>query len=150
MRLRKLVEAEADKPEIGSTSRWRCCRPATRTRPNNCSMPCPPTSPRRSRGARPRPPGLRRAAEGRAPRRSAGSGDRRDPNDLRARHLLGVHRIVAGDAEAGLEQFLEMLRRDRAFEEGLPRKALIDAFRVIEDAELVGRYRRRMASLLLV
>ncbi len=73
-----------------------------------------------------------------------------DPADLRARHLLGVHRIVAGDAEAGLEQFLEMLRRDRDFEEGLPRKALIDAFRIVEDAEVVGRYRRKMSSLLLV
>jgi len=72
------------------------------------------------------------------------------PDDLRARHLLGVHRIVAGDAEAGLEQFIEMLQRDRAFGDGLPRRALIDAFQIIDDAELVGRYRRRMASLLLV
>lgn len=73
-----------------------------------------------------------------------------DPDDLRARYLLGVHRIVAGDVEAGLEQFLEMLRRNRDYENGLPKKTLIDAFRVIDDAELVGRYRRKMASLLLV
>jgi putative thioredoxin len=72
-----------------------------------------------------------------------------DPGDLRARHLLGVHEIVSGDAEAGLEQFLEMLRRDRGFDDGLPRRALIDAFRVLEDEDLVGRYRRRMSSLLL-
>lgn len=73
-----------------------------------------------------------------------------DPADLGARHLLGVHRIVAGRSEEGLEQFLEMLRRDRGFRDGLPRLALLDAFRVIEDEDLVGRYRRRMASLLLV
>jgi putative thioredoxin len=73
-----------------------------------------------------------------------------DPGDLRARHLLGVHRIVAGDAGAGLEQFLEMLRRDRGFDDGLPRKALIDAFRVVEDEDLVSQYRRKMSSLLLV
>ncbi len=73
-----------------------------------------------------------------------------DPGDLRARHLLGVQRIVAGDAEAGLEQFIEMLRRDRGFEDGLPKKALIDAFRVVDDEDLVGRYRRKMSSLLLV
>ena len=72
-----------------------------------------------------------------------------DPDDLHARHLLGTHRLVAGDAEGGLEQFLEMLRRDRAFSDGLPRKALLDAFRVIDDEDLVGRYRRRMSSLLL-
>jgi putative thioredoxin len=41
-----------------------------------------------------------------------------------------------------------MLRRDRNFAEGLPRKALIDAFRVIDDADLVGAYRRKMSSLL--
>jgi len=70
------------------------------------------------------------------------------PEDLRARHLLGVRHIVEGESEAGLEQFLEMLRRDRNYAEGLPRKALIDAFRVIEDADLVGAYRRKMASLL--
>ena len=73
-----------------------------------------------------------------------------DPGDLGARHLLGVHRIVAGRSEEGLEQFLEMLRRDRGFRDGLPRLALLDAFRVIEDVDLVGRYRRSMASLLLV
>jgi putative thioredoxin len=71
-----------------------------------------------------------------------------NPDDLRARHLLGAQRIVAGDAAGGLEQFLEMLRRDRGYQEGLPKKVLIDAFRVVEDADLVGAYRRKMASLL--
>jgi putative thioredoxin len=73
-----------------------------------------------------------------------------DPDDLQARHLLGVHRVVGGDAEAGLAQFIEILQRDRAFGEGLARQRLIESFRIIEDAELVGRYRRRMSSLLLV
>ena len=41
-----------------------------------------------------------------------------------------------------------MLRRDKAYEDGLPRKALIDAFRVVEDEDLVGQYRRKMSSLL--
>lgn len=71
-----------------------------------------------------------------------------NPDDLHARHLLGVQHIVAGEAQAGLDQFLEMLRRNRGFEDGLPRKALVDAFRIIEDEDLVGTYRRRMSSLL--
>ena len=71
-----------------------------------------------------------------------------DPADLRARHLLGARRIVDGDPAAGLEQLLEMLRRDRGYQDGLPRKALIEAFRVVDDEDLVGRYRRKMASLL--
>lgn len=71
-----------------------------------------------------------------------------DGADLRARHLRGVHHLIAGEDEAALAQFLEMLRRDRSFDDGLPRKALIDAFRVIEDEDLVGNYRRKMSSLL--
>lgn len=71
-----------------------------------------------------------------------------NPDDLRARHLLGAQLLIGGKAEAGLEQFLEMLRRDRGYEDGLPKKALIDAFRVVEDGNLVGLYRRRMSSLL--
>lgn len=73
-----------------------------------------------------------------------------DAGDLRARHLLGVRKLVGGDAEAGLMQFIEMLQRDRSYGDGLARKSLIDAFRVIEDADLVSRFRRKMSSLLLV
>ncbi|WP_312346351.1 thioredoxin [Stenotrophomonas acidaminiphila] len=71
-----------------------------------------------------------------------------DGNDLEARYLLGIRQLLGGSEEAALEQFLEMLRIDRGYRDGLPRKALIDAFRVVEDDDLVGRYRRRMSSLL--
>ncbi|MDR1075584.1 MAG: co-chaperone YbbN [Xanthomonadaceae bacterium] len=71
-----------------------------------------------------------------------------NPDDLRARHLLGALRLVAGRDEQALEQFYEMLRRNRDFEDGLPRKTLIDAFRVIENEDLVGQYRRKMSALL--
>ena len=71
-----------------------------------------------------------------------------DPDDLRARDLPGAHDIVPRRWQAGLEHLLELLRRDRAYQDGLPRRALIDAFRVVEDEDLVGAYRRKMASLL--
>ena len=71
-----------------------------------------------------------------------------DPGDLRARHLLGVRLLLEGESEAGLQQFLEMLKRDRSYQDQLARKTLIDAFKIIEDPELVGNYRRKMASLL--
>ncbi|RBE79933.1 co-chaperone YbbN, partial [Xanthomonas oryzae pv. oryzae] len=67
--------------------------------------------------------------------------------DLRARHLLGVRHLLDGNDEAALEQFLEMLRQDRTFDDNRPRRSLIDAFRVIEDEDLVGRYRRKMSAL---
>ena len=60
----------------------------------------------------------------------------------------GDRALLGGDPAAGLEQLIEMLRRDRDYEDGLPKKALIDAFRIVEDEDLVGQYRRRMASLL--
>ena len=71
-----------------------------------------------------------------------------NPDDLRARHLLGVQQLMTGKSQAALEQFLEMLRRNRSYEDNLPKKSLIDAFRVIEDEDLVSQYRRKMASLL--
>jgi putative thioredoxin len=71
-----------------------------------------------------------------------------DAADLDARHLLGVHKLVAGDEEGALQEFIDMLQRDKSFQEGLPRRLLIDAFAVISDPDLVSRYRRRMASLL--
>ena len=55
---------------------------------------------------------------------------------------------MEGKVEAGLEQFLEMLKRNKTYEEGLPRKVLIDAFRIIEDEDLVSQYRRKMSALL--
>ena len=73
-----------------------------------------------------------------------------DPADLRARHLLGVRQLVGGDAEAGLAQFIEMLRRDKTYDDGLARKSLIDAFRILDDEDLVSRVRRQMSALLLV
>ena len=71
-----------------------------------------------------------------------------NPDDLRARHLLGAQQLLAGHSRDALEQFLEMLRRDRAYADNLPKKALIDAFRVVEDEDLVGQYRRKMSSIL--
>ena len=61
-----------------------------------------------------------------------------------------LHKLSTRIAEAGLQQFIEMLQRDRAWGDSLAKKSLIDAFRVIEDEDLVGRYRRKMSSLLLV
>lgn len=71
-----------------------------------------------------------------------------DAGDLQARHLLGVRLLLEGEEAAGLEQFLDLLARDRAWQEQRAKRSLIDAFRIVEDADLVGSMRRRMASLL--
>ena len=71
-----------------------------------------------------------------------------DPSNLRARHHLGVRLLFAGHVEAALEEFLEIMRRDRKFEDDLGRRTLIEAFRVVEDADLVSATRRRMSALI--
>ncbi len=71
-----------------------------------------------------------------------------DPDDLAARYQLGARLLLDGDAQGALDQFMEMLTRDKSFRDGLPRRALVDAFGVIDDDALVRGYRKRMTALL--
>jgi putative thioredoxin len=71
-----------------------------------------------------------------------------DPADHAARDLLGVHLLLGDDPAAGLEEFLNLLRSARNWNEGQAKKRLIAAFNVLDDEELVASYRRKMASLL--
>lgn len=72
----------------------------------------------------------------------------RDDNDFAARDLLGVRLLIDGDAAAGLDQFLAILKADRHWNEDQAKKRLIAAFSMLDDEELVGAYRRKMSSLL--
>jgi putative thioredoxin len=71
-----------------------------------------------------------------------------DPADLAARHRLGVRLVLDGNAAAGLEHLLELLRRDRGWQDGLPRQTLVDALSVVDDEALVRVVRKRMTALL--
>jgi putative thioredoxin len=71
-----------------------------------------------------------------------------NPEDWEARDLLGVRLLLGDDPAAGLEQFLHVLEKARDWNDGAAKKRLLAAFNTLDDAELVGRYRRRMASLL--
>jgi putative thioredoxin len=71
-----------------------------------------------------------------------------DPADWAARDLLGVRLLLEDDPAAGLDQFLAILEKARDWNDNAARKRLLAAFATLDDAELVGRYRRRMASLL--
>jgi putative thioredoxin len=71
-----------------------------------------------------------------------------DGSDWAARDQLGVRLLLEGDAGAGFEQFLTILQNARDWNDGQAKKRLLAAFATTDDAELVGRYRRRMASLL--
>jgi len=69
-------------------------------------------------------------------------------DDFASRDLLGIRLLLEGDAAAGLDEFLHILARKRDWNEGQAKKRLIAAFSVLDDEDLVGTYRRKMASLL--
>ncbi len=68
--------------------------------------------------------------------------------DFEARDLLGVRLLSEGDTAAGLDEFLTILRTKRDWKDQQAKKRLIAAFSIIDDDDLVGTYRRKMASLL--
>jgi putative thioredoxin len=150
MRLRKAIEAEPDKSGLKLDLALALLRTGAATEAEQLidALPANLATDDRAVNARARL-GFAALLKDAPPVETLRAAVDANPGDLRARHLLGAHAIVEGDPEAGLRQFMEMLRRNRAYEDGLPRKALIDAFRIIDDEDLVGRYRRQMSALLL-
>jgi putative thioredoxin len=73
----------------------------------------------------------------------------KDGKNLSARHQLGARFLNAGQPTAALDQFLTILRTDRKFENDLGRHSMLDAFRVIDDAEIVADYRRKLSTAVL-
>ncbi len=69
-------------------------------------------------------------------------------DDHLARYQYGIRRLIAGDGEAALESFFEIMRRDRKYEDDLGRKSLIAAFQLISDDDLISRTRKRMSAIL--
>ncbi len=73
----------------------------------------------------------------------------KDVGNLAARHQLGARFLNAGQTTAALDQFLTILRTDRKFETDLGRRSMLDAFRVIDDADIVADYRRKLSTAVL-
>lgn len=72
-----------------------------------------------------------------------------NPNNLEARHALAAHRLLAGDYDTALTEWLGILRRDRAFNDGIARKSLLMAFDLMNaDDPRIAATRRAMAGLL--
>ena len=72
----------------------------------------------------------------------------RDPRDFTALDGLGVRQLLDGDAAEAMQQWLAILAADRGWNEGLARRRLLDAFRIVHDEALVSTARRKMSSLL--
>jgi putative thioredoxin len=71
-----------------------------------------------------------------------------DENDLEARLQLAKLWVAASNYEPAMEQLLEIVRRDRGFEDDIGRKTLLDVFNLLGGGELVSKYRRLLASAL--
>ena len=71
-----------------------------------------------------------------------------DGNDLDARLALANQLVAAGDYETGMDELLEIVRRDRSFRDDIGRTTLLSVFNLLGGGELVSRYRRLLASAL--
>ena len=72
-----------------------------------------------------------------------------DPAQSEARYQLAARQALAADYSQALDNFMELLRRDRAYGEGAAQKALVAIFALLGDADgRVAKYRRQMFNLL--
>lgn len=70
-------------------------------------------------------------------------------NDLEARLRLGKLLVAANRPAEGMDQLLEIVRRDRNFRDDIGRKTLLDVFNLLGgQGPLVSEYRRKLSSLL--
>lgn len=70
-------------------------------------------------------------------------------NDLEARLKLANVLIASNRPAEGMDQLLEIVRRDRKFRDDIGRKTLLDVFNLLGGQnELVSAYRRELAALL--
>ncbi|MEE8516070.1 MAG: thioredoxin [Alphaproteobacteria bacterium] len=72
-----------------------------------------------------------------------------NPKDLQARFDLAMARYAADDREAAIDELLEIVRRDRSWNESAARKQLLKFFEVFgSDDPLTQTGRRRLSSML--
>jgi putative thioredoxin len=75
-----------------------------------------------------------------------------NPDDHAARLALAKLRAGQGRAEEALEAALEVMRRDRHFDEGAGRRVLLELFEALgasdRNDDLIRKYRRALSALL--
>jgi len=70
------------------------------------------------------------------------------PDDLDARLQLANRYTNEQRYAEAMQQLLEIIRRDRGFEDDIGRTRLLALFNIVDDPELVREYRRRLAAVL--
>ncbi len=71
-----------------------------------------------------------------------------DPDDMDSRLSLANLLIAAGRHGEGMDQLMEMVRRDRTWNDESARKTLLSVFSLLGADPLVSQYRRKLASAL--
>ena len=72
-----------------------------------------------------------------------------EPANCLAREQLSAHYKLRGDYAAAMEQLLEIVRRDRNYNDDAGRTGLLKIFEMLgHQHELVGQYRRKLAQVL--
>lgn len=61
---------------------------------------------------------------------------------------LAARKALKGEYDAALELQLELLKKDRSYADNAAQKDILCMFELVDDPELVNRYRRQMANLL--
>jgi putative thioredoxin len=69
-------------------------------------------------------------------------------DDLASRLKLANLYVAAGQYEAGMDQLLEIIQRDRDYEDDVGRKTLLTVFDLLNGDPRVSQYRRKLASAL--
>jgi putative thioredoxin len=74
---------------------------------------------------------------------------KQNPSDLEARLAYAEHCIAHKAWEQAFEQLLEIVRKDRAFQDDIGRKKMIEAFGLAStQPDLVSHWRRQLGSVL--
>ena len=74
---------------------------------------------------------------------------RENPNDSQSRLTLAKALFADGAHSQAIDHALELLKRDRTFQEGAARNLLIDIFNALGNTDMVKDARKRMTSILL-
>lgn len=70
------------------------------------------------------------------------------PDDMETRLQLANLLVAGGRPAAGMDELLEMIRLDRAWNDETARKTMLSVFSVLGGSPLVAEYRRKLASAL--
>lgn len=72
-----------------------------------------------------------------------------NPDDLAGRQALAQRLAAAGDMAGALDQYLEIIRRDRKYGDDAGRRGMVQIFDLLGSGDpLVGKYRRLLAASL--